>query len=307
MLLIRVYNRETALWGQMEYLAKTQPVFQGETRFTLQKEPLPLGDIIVSWKGQDQWVIERKTVRDLSASIKDGRYVEQSYRLGGGALQVHPHNIVYLIEGSLDDMGREKVDKRVINSALFSLHFFKGFSVIRTLSLEESAFWICNSAFKMHQELYKGKMPFYSALKNLNVPQLESKIVETTNETQVETLNTNDIEENVPYVNVVAKVKKDNITPQNIGEIMLAQIPGISSASAVAIMKSFTSLEEMLEALRKTPEFFYALTLPYSNPTKKGRRINTSCIDSLKLHLLGKEKEPTEKEPQEKEQQELQS
>ena len=41
------------------------------------------------------------------------------------------------------------------------------------------------------------------------------------------------------YSSVVKKVKKDNITADNIGEIMLCQIPGISSTTAGAIMTHF--------------------------------------------------------------------
>lgn len=50
----------------------------------------------------------------------------------------------------------------------------------------------------------------------------------------------NDISETTEkdYVGVVKKVKKDNITSDNIGEIMLCQIPGISSVTALAVMEN---------------------------------------------------------------------
>ena len=43
--------------------------------------PLPLGDIIICDEEEELLIIERKTLQDLAASIKDGRYEEQSYRL----------------------------------------------------------------------------------------------------------------------------------------------------------------------------------------------------------------------------------
>ena len=44
-------------------------------------EQLPLGDIIINDGLNDLVIIERKSLSDLAASIKDGRYEEQSYRL----------------------------------------------------------------------------------------------------------------------------------------------------------------------------------------------------------------------------------
>ena len=55
------------------------------------------------------------------------------------------------------------------------------------------------------------------------------------------------------YCNLVKKVKKDNITPGNIGEIILSQIPGVSSVTAIAIMSKFTSFYNLIESLQKNP------------------------------------------------------
>ena len=46
------------------------------------EERLDLGDIIVCDKDNNELlIIERKTLSDLAASIRDGRYMEQSFRL----------------------------------------------------------------------------------------------------------------------------------------------------------------------------------------------------------------------------------
>ena len=42
---------------------------------------LALGDIILMEDNIEKIIIERKTINDLFASIKDGRYKEQSFRL----------------------------------------------------------------------------------------------------------------------------------------------------------------------------------------------------------------------------------
>ena len=110
---------------------------------------------------EDKIIIERKSVNDLLSSIKDGRYEEQSYRLNG--LTHHNHNIVYLIEGDLNKMNRFKVDtsaeKLTMYSAMFSLNYYKGFSVFRSFSLDETANIVCNMAYKIGKDLTK--KPFF--------------------------------------------------------------------------------------------------------------------------------------------------
>ena len=64
----------------------------------LSKEVLPLGDILFRTDDdKDVLLIERKSFADLFASIKDGRYEEQSYRLLHSS-QLIPHSIIYLID-----------------------------------------------------------------------------------------------------------------------------------------------------------------------------------------------------------------
>ena len=76
----------------------------------LVQEQLPLGDIIINDGLNDLVIIERKSLSDLAASIKDGRYEEQSYRLNG--LPHHNHNIIYLIEGDFARFNafRDRID-----------------------------------------------------------------------------------------------------------------------------------------------------------------------------------------------------
>ena len=62
-------------------------------------ENLDIGDIILYKNEKEKIIIERKTLKDLESSLKDGRYIEQSYRLNGYTL--HNHNIIYLIEGCI--------------------------------------------------------------------------------------------------------------------------------------------------------------------------------------------------------------
>ena len=92
---IIVDERELALYDRLSARIDglSRPSFA-----ILEKAVLPLGDILIQTdEGKNVMLIERKTYADLLASIKDGRYEEQSYRLihsSGFPL----HSVVYLLD-----------------------------------------------------------------------------------------------------------------------------------------------------------------------------------------------------------------
>ena len=184
---------------EQELLKRCASKITDSQKFKLVSETLPLGDIIINDETSDCVIIERKTLSDLAASIKDGRYEEQSYRLNG--LQHHNHNIIYLIEGDIDRFNtfKDRIDKKTLYSAIFSINYFKGFSVMRSNSLDETATIICNMAYKIEQGLSSARKGFYS-----NTFQL-------TNELSCETKNNNGDQEksDKDYCCVVKKVKKE--------------------------------------------------------------------------------------------------
>jgi ERCC4-type nuclease len=229
---------------------------------------LPLGDIILNDGENDLLIIERKSLSDLAASIKDGRYEEQSFRLNG--LPHHNHNIIYLIEGDFSKFNafKDRIDKLTLFSALTSINYFKGFSVWRSVSLDETALIVCNMANKLYKE--RSKPPFYSNIK----------------EQHTNTTNNSDIIEPVTvvssdkdYCSVVKKVKKDNITSENIGEIMLCQIPGISSASALAILAEFKTLPNLIKAIDANETCLNNVSTTDANG--KSRKISKAAIATI--------------------------
>jgi ERCC4-type nuclease len=244
-------------------------------------EQLPLGDIIINDGQNDIIIIERKTLSDLAASIKDGRYEEQSYRLNG--IPHHNHNIIYLIEGDFNRFNtfRERIDKQTLYSAMVSIHYYKGFSVMRSISIEETALIVCNMAYKLNKD--KTKVAYYS-----NIPTPTPIPTQTTvlsNETQKETGAVTDAEghnnasSEKDYCSVVKKVKKENVTPENIGEIMLCQIPGISSASALAILAEFKTLPNLIKCVNEDPSCLNTICTTDTNG--KSRKISKTSIATI--------------------------
>ena len=295
-MIIKVDTREGDLLRHINGLVANIPIFK---QLIIKSETLPIGDIIIADDTDDKLVIERKSMTDLLSSIKDGRYDEQSYRLNG--LNHHNHNIIYLIEGDINQPNRfksdNKVEKLTLYSAMFSLNYYKGFSVFRSFSLEESATIICNMAYK----LAKGgadKKAFYQNKMTAPVPSTDTPIpatISVTTEPQhgggtlvVESAKQPEEAEQSEkdYVSVIKKVKKENITPDNIGEIMLCQIPGVSAVTALAILQQYKTLPNLIKELETNADCLHNITS--TNAKGQTRKINKTSIANIVKFLVKK-------------------
>lgn len=295
-MIIKVDIREQEMFKLIKYYLEISPSYKN---ITIVSENLPLGDVIICDENKvERLIIERKSIRDFSSSIKDGRYEEQSYRLNGSPFS--NHNIIYLIEGDLNSkfLFKDRIDKISLYSAMFSLNHYKGFSVLRTFHIDETSLVICNMAYKMKKCDMENKKPYYKNKVEL-LPEPGSKpicdqadvVVEETSITSdkhVVDNNQTDANESDAneknYCAVIKKVKKENVTPQNIGEIMLCQIPGISSVSAIAILKEYQTLPNLLNKLRENNDCLNDVS--YVNSKNQTRKINKTVIQNIKKFLL---------------------
>lgn len=242
----------------------------------LEKRVLQLGDILFTSDDETTTFlcIERKTLLDLLASIKDGRYSEQSYRLSN--CFPNPHNVVYLLEGMLSTVK----DRKLVISCIASLNYFKGFSVHRTISLAETAMYILCMADKIARggRTYGFGVASAPIPPPLNTPGLNTPPLNTpglTNPSVVKPLESTD------YCDVVKVSKKANITKENIGQMFLMQIPGISSTVSIEIMKPFASFIEFVDRIRSEPEYLSQIKV-------NGRKIGSNVIKGINEFILNK-------------------
>ena len=299
-MIIKIDIRETGLLHLILQLISEVSSFQN---IKVKTETLAIGDIIINDETEDRIIIERKSINDLLASIKDGRYEEQSYRLNG--THHHNHNIIYLIEGDVNSKikyntnkfksNNEQLQKQTLYSAMFSLNYYKGFSVFRSFSLNETANIICNMTYKLSKDLKK--KPFYNwnnpiAENNLNNSIINDK--HSDNDDDDDEVTIQNIPSVIPttiptdkdYVSVIKKIKKDNITPDNIGEIMLCQIPSVSSVTALAIMNKYNTLQNLIKELETNQQCMNDFT--YLNTKGQTRKISKTCISNIVKFLLKK-------------------
>lgn len=265
---VRIDIREQDLLRCINDLKTNMPQYK---EFEISTETLPLGDVIISTNDEDRIIIERKSISDLLSSIKDGRYEEQSYRLNGS--EHHNHNIIYIIEG---DIKKYNKDKQTLYSAIFSLNYYKGFSVIRTMTIEETAFFICNSTIKLIKGDLSNRKQYYKNGQNDSNTQNDQNEQNNATEQSVGT--------DKDYINVVKKIKKDNITPDNIYEIMLCQIPGISATTSIAIIEKFKTISNLITSIETDPNCLKDIV--YSNTKGQSRRINKTCTSNIVKYLI---------------------
>jgi ERCC4-type nuclease len=155
---------------------------------------------------------------------------------------------------------------------LFSLSYFKGFSVYNSINNIESAEIIYGFISKMRREM--NKEGFYNNEKN--DMEVEPNNDEVAME-DVDVINSNDIE----YVNVVKTSKKSNITSDNINVIMLMQIPNVSGQTSRAIMDKFKNVKNLVIDLERDSKCLDDIRIGSNN-----RKLGKNAIQSIKQLLL---------------------
>jgi ERCC4-type nuclease len=271
-------NREHSLYEKCETILTNDRGYA-----TIEKQVLPIGDILIKTdEGKDVMIIERKTLADLLASIKDGRYEEQSHRLKY-ASGFPSHNVLYIIEGMFSTL-RTIMEKKLIISTMASLNYFKGFSVIRTSGIQETAEILLYFSDKIDRNFMKGILPSYlltstncdghsdgnTVVTSTNCDgHSDGNTVTSTNDTTVEKRS---------YSGFVKAVKKENITQENISEIMLCQIPNISSVYAKSILLFFGGFSKMVDQIKNGTAKFDNIMYETNG---KQRRIPKTCGEQI--------------------------
>ena len=317
MLLIKVDFREKDLIALLQLMndSNDNNDISNNNSIKIKVDNLKIGDVAFieidkneNEIGDELLIFERKSLNDLASSIKDGRYSEQSFRLDGYK-PVPNHNIVYLIEGDLSRYRENKfsrINKKTLLSSMFSILYYKGFSVVRSMNVVETSELIWSWADKLEREMGGGKKSksgssfektaYYKSDVTLVAPSADSTVAENKEKSQfrieleLETPEVNErIDKNVvktyDYCSVL-KVKKEknaNVTPENIGVIMLSTIPGISSKTAIVIMNEFKTIGQLIKSFEQNPHCLNKICIETNG---KSRKITSTCIENIRRYLL---------------------
>ena len=192
-------------------------------------------------------IIERKTHQDLASSILDGRYQEQSNRLMEHAANNQELKVIYIVEGNLDlYFNQHNISKDKIMSCIMSLFYEKGFQVLLTKHLNET----CDYLLKFCLKYY-------------------TKYTET-----------GEKEEHIPISCLQPKKKSSQICKENIGILMLSNVPRISTHVATQLLEPFDfKLTDFLEKIKEDPEYLNGLKLQTKD--KKERKLAKNIREIL--------------------------
>ena len=180
---------------------KLKELFE-EEKISVVYENLAHGDIQILADDVIIFLFERKTISDLIASIKDGRYKNQKYMLDQSGFTTD--QIFYIIEGSVKWESTSSVNKSV-NGAIINTLIRDKIGIFHTKDIATT----------------------FSLIKNIfdRVSKDPEKYLSRSTERQIVTLSIN-----------------DKTTPEKCFINMLCQIPTISEKTATAIKNKFCLL-----------------------------------------------------------------
>ena len=206
---------------------------------TVEKKSLNLGDVIICDDQNNECVIIERK------TLRDlgSSILDGRYVEQSFRLkECSCPNIYYFIEGDIETFKESHgITKKMLRSAIFSLSYYKGFSTLRTKGVKETTEFIITACKKIMNN--KGE----------KVPK--------------------------NYADVVKRTKKNNITKDNIGEIMLSQIPKISSATAKVLMNEYKTFPQLIAAISENDETLNNLKI--INKKGKVRKVNKTAIQNL--------------------------
>jgi len=213
MLLILIDNRETKLYNNII----ERDLDKYKDKITIIKQQLDLGDIQIQIDNDNKIIYERKTMNDLLASIKDGRYKEQKERLLNNY-----KNINYIIEGTDIIASNNTYNQQLLTSVYYHSVYRDNIKLFFTKNIIDTVTLLLMISIKIieHPEYF---------IKN------------------------DDKEENKEYIDIckIKSKKISNIDKETCYLLQLSQIPGISKEIAKNIKDKYPTLNILLKTLNE--------------------------------------------------------
>ena len=185
--------------------------------FPICKDNLEIGDIqIIEQENEIEKLlvlIERKSYKDLSSSIKDGRYKEQKNRI----LNSISNNIrkIYLLEGNKNDF---TLSKNVLDGTIMNTIIRDNIHIFISKNIDETIKFI-NNILK-------------------NIMKYKDNIIN----------NQHNIETNNVLINTS---KKSNMSSETCFINMMSGIPGISKKTSLKFIEKFKNINNMFNHFHK--------------------------------------------------------
>ena len=195
---------------------------------------LDLGDFQILVDGQPVYILERKTIEDLVASVKDARYKEQKERtMAFCTASEGKCKFAYVLEGVMK-YGDDNPKQKMVTGCLVNSMVRDGIPFYRTKDLTETATLLKSIMSRVTKDADK-----YFSSRN-----------KSDEGTGVAT-----------YTDALVKQKKkDNVNQHTVVLLQLTAIPGISTKKATEIINvhNITSISDLCDKMKvaKPKDFF---------------------------------------------------
>lgn len=219
----------------------------------VQLDNLYCGDFIIEADGQPVAVMERKTLSDLVASIKDGRYRVQKAKL---CESFGLACLVYVIEGTFNytpdsPQSIDGMEKYSVMSSIINTQFRDGIRVIHTKDLSDTHDFIVSLLARVHKDPLK------------YIPR--------------------DTKQNTTCSKEDLITKHRINTKEDLYFYQLTQVPGISAKTAQAFVDRYHTMQDFYEVM--TPlddaEKLKVLKNIMIEDNNKKRRISSKVAENV--------------------------
>ena len=242
----------------------------------IEEKNLSLGDF--TWIYKDQldgeeymidFIIERKTLNDLSSSILDGRYNEQKYRLKNSQYK----NTYYLFEGTeLNTHNNSNISKDSINTAINNTLNIHNIKFFRTLSTKDTVNKLIELDTNIRKNFtflkdingqkitYKKYLEIFAKTKNSSVEEIflrQLRCFEHCGKKCVEVLNSC-FQTPLEFYKLIQELKKENVDEKNMEELIACcyyLYENKKIINAKNVMECFENMED-IEKFKK--DIFFA-------------------------------------------------
>lgn len=222
------------------------------SQFSILYENLEEGDIQIHINDKPFMIIERKTLNDLTASIKDGRYKKQKLNL---LEKYNSQQIYYIIEGTIDysivNVNLNGISKNIILSCILNTCIRDNIKILMTKDITDTY----NCLINIFERISKEPEKYTTAVINTEIIPQKCKIVDKT----------------------------------KCFENQLCQVPNISIKTARAIIMKYNSFVELYTNLKDLSEEDKKSKLSdiYTDDGNgKKRRISEKVVKNLIYYLL---------------------
>lgn len=206
-------------------------------------------------------IIERKTVNDLAASVKDGRYMEQKMRLLSKRREDPNIKLAYILEGNYSfapNFTCANMNNKTLSGVLINSIVRDNISIFVTKDINETNSLLLNlfERFSRDTSKYFHDQDKDSTSNAKGKPSTDPN-VHNPIEPQDISANPNLQYTSCVIANKLHSVKKDNMDKRMCLEIQLSCIPGVSSkkASTIAQVLQIKSLYDLGCLLKEEEEY----------------------------------------------------